>query len=75
MTVNPARVVGIPHGTLSEGADADIAIFDTAKKWTVKVADMETKGKNSVFEGMVLQGKVERVFVGGVEKVNEGEVL
>ncbi|MBI5415076.1 dihydroorotase [Candidatus Peregrinibacteria bacterium] len=75
MSVNPAGVIGIPHGTLSVGTDADIAIFDTGKKWAVRVKDMETKGANSVFEGMTLLGKADQVFVGGVEKVKNGKIL
>ncbi len=75
MTTFPAKVIDIPKGTLSLGADADIAIFDLQKQWTVRVDDMETKGGNSVFEGMELQGKVERVFVGGEEKMRDGKML
>jgi dihydroorotase len=75
MTINPARVISVPKGTLSVGADADISIFDLEKKWTICAAEMESKSKNCVFEGMEVFGKVDRVFVGGMEKVRGGKVL
>lgn len=75
MAVNPAAVLGLEAGSLREGVRADIAVFDLKKKWTVRVADFETRGANSVFEGMELKGKVDRVFVEGVEKVRDGKIL
>jgi dihydroorotase len=75
MTCNPAKVVSIPKGTLTAGADADITIWDPKQKWTVSVSEMETKGKNCVFEGMEVYGKVDRVFVGGREKVRNGKIF
>lgn len=75
MTVNAAQVISINKGTLSEGADADISIFDLKKKWMARVDEMETKGGNCVFEGMEFYGKVDTVFVGGIMKVSKGRVL
>lgn len=75
MTIQPAKVVSVPKGTLSIGADADISIFDIDKKWTVEKAHMETKGGNCVFEGMKLEGVAVHVFVAGEQKVKDGKVL
>ena len=36
MTANPARILGLPGGTLEEGSAADITIIDPEQKWTVK---------------------------------------
>ncbi len=69
MTINPSNVININRGTLSEGAIADIAVFDLKKEWTVDVKEMKTKGKNCVFEGMNLFGKPEMVFVSGEQKL------
>ena len=35
MTINPARILGIPKGTLAIGADADVTIIDPNARWTV----------------------------------------
>lgn len=75
MTIRPAQIVSIPKGTLSVGADADISIFDIDKKWTANLSKMETKGGNCVFEGMKLVGAVTHVFVGGIQKVKDGNVI
>lgn len=69
MTYKPARIIGIPKGTLSLGADADIAIFDLARRWTVEPHRFESKGKNSVFAGKELCGKAVHVFVKGHGKM------
>jgi len=75
MTVRPSRVVSIPKGTLSVGADADISLFDINKKWTVGEIKMETKGGNCVFNGMKLMGAAVHVLVGGVQKVINGKIV
>lgn len=75
MTSNPANVINVKKGTLSIGADADVTIIDPGKTWTADITKMETKGQNSVFNGMELTGKVQHVFVGGVEKVHDEKVL
>jgi dihydroorotase len=57
MALNPARIVGIGKGTLSPGSDADIAILDTRKIYTVTPADWKSKGKNTPFEGWTLNSR------------------
>ena len=37
MSVNPARILNLPKGTLEAGADADITVIDPQLKWTVDV--------------------------------------
>ena len=34
MTVNPARLYGLPFGEIAEGRSADLVIFDPEEKWT-----------------------------------------
>ncbi|MBI3600227.1 MAG: dihydroorotase [Nitrospinae bacterium] len=64
-TVNPARILGLNKGTLSEGADADITIIDIEKEWQIDVTKFRSKGKNSPFHGWKVKGKAEMVIVGG----------
>lgn len=66
LTLNPARIMGLEgRGTLAEGAHADIAIFDPAKKWTFHAPNSLSRSKNSPFDGWQLQGKVMATIVGG----------
>lgn len=65
MTIGPARVLGLKKGTLSEGADADIAIFDAKEKWTVDAANGHSKAQNCIFDGMELTGRAIKTIVDG----------
>ena len=65
MTVNPARILNLDKGTLSEGADADITIIDMGKKQKVDVSKFESKGHNTPFSGLELKGWPVITIVGG----------
>lgn len=43
MSYNPAKVLGIPKGTLDEGKIADITIIDPDKEYTIDVNTFESK--------------------------------
>ena len=75
MAVNPSRILGINKGTLGIGKAADIIIFDPEKEWKVEAAKMQSKSKNTPFEGEILYGKPEYVIVGGKVLVNQGELM
>ncbi|HBT78303.1 MAG TPA: dihydroorotase [Planctomycetaceae bacterium] len=65
MSTNPARILGIPKGTLQIGADADITLIDPEKRWTVTKESFRGKSKNSPYLGWELRGKAETVIVRG----------
>jgi dihydroorotase len=65
MSLNPAKILGIPKGTLQIGADADITVVDPEVPWTVSANDFHSKSKNSPYIGWELFGKAAAVFVGG----------
>jgi dihydroorotase len=68
LTVGPSKIVSIPKGTLSEGADADVAIFDITHERKVDTAKFKSKGKNSPFNGWNLKGWAEVTIVSGEVK-------
>ncbi len=74
MSLNPARVLKIDRGHLSEGAVADITIFDPAKEWVVDKTKFESKSKNSPFIGWKMKGRATDVWVAGVQKLKDGEI-
>jgi dihydroorotase len=65
MTVSPARILGIPAGTLQKGATADIVLFDPKEKWTVSPQKLHGKSRNAVFKGRELTGRVKLTVCGG----------
>lgn len=65
MSLNPARILNLPKGTLEPGADADITVIDPQLKWTVDVQAFRSRGKNSPFHGRQMQGKAILTIVGG----------
>jgi len=81
MTKGPADILrlnkgALSKGSLAKGADADIAIFDCKKKWTVDAyKNSFSKGKNCVFDGKELTGKAIYTIVGGRIKYREGEII
>jgi dihydroorotase len=65
MSVNPARILRLPGGSLSEGAPADVTILAPDLQVTVSVARMRSKSRNTPFDGWALRGGVAATIVGG----------
>ncbi|MDO8525422.1 MAG: amidohydrolase family protein, partial [Candidatus Omnitrophota bacterium] len=65
LSVNPAKILGLGGGNLSEGSPADITIIDPEKEYIFRKDSIESKSKNSPFIGWKLKGKVSAVFVRG----------
>jgi dihydroorotase len=73
LSANPARILRVPGGSLSDGAPADISILAPDLVVTVAAARMRSKSKNMPFEGWTLRGGVAATIVGGrAVYVNEG---
>ena len=65
ISYNPAQILGLKKGTLCEGSDADIAIINPQKEWTVTKGKLVSKSKNSAFLGKTLKGVVEYTICNG----------
>jgi dihydroorotase len=65
MTIGPARLLGIPAGTLELGAPADVVVIDPERRWKVSARGFRSKSRNTPFDGWDLQGKAVATFVGG----------
>ena len=62
----PAEILGVPAGVLKSGLEADIAIVDPERPWVIQSAKMEASAGNTPFDGQPTQGRVTRLFKGGV---------
>jgi dihydroorotase len=65
LAVNPARILNVTGGSLSEGAPADVTILAPDLPVTVSAASMRSKSRNTPFDGWELRGGVAATIVGG----------
>ena len=65
LSVNPARVLRIAGGSLAEGALADITILAPDMPVRIAAAVLQSKSKNTPFDGWELRGGVAATIVGG----------
>ena len=64
-TVNPAKLLKLPKGTLSTGADADVTVFDPDAEWVYDVTESRSKSANTPFHGWTLKGQPILTLVAG----------
>ena len=65
LSASPARVLGLPGGTLADGAPADITVIAPDAPVTVRASELVSKSKNTPFDGWTLTGAAAATFVGG----------
>ncbi len=65
LTRGPAHILGLPYGTLSVGASADICIFDPERTWMVDNGTLASNGHNTPFHGWEMQGRVTHTLFEG----------
>lgn len=73
MSTNPAKLLGIPGGTLKVGAPGDIAIIDPQEAYQINKHQFYSLGKNTPFHGRWVKGRVRYTLVGGIPVVIEGK--
>lgn len=65
LSLNPAKRFGLPGGKLSLGAPADVILFDPDKPFVLDRFKLNSKSKNTPFDGQKMQGKVLVTFLAG----------
>lgn len=65
MTINPAKLFGLPGGRLEKGAPADLILVDLGEPWVVNKDLLRSRSKNSPFDEAKMQGRVLRTVVAG----------
>src|SRR5262245_30252436 len=61
----PARVLGLPGGTLAPGSPADVTVLDLERRLRVDPARFHSKGRHTPFAGWPLQGAPALTIVAG----------
>lgn len=64
LSTNPARILGVPGGTLRRGTPADVTVF-ADRSWVVDPARFRSKGKSTPFAGMRLPRRAIATIVAG----------
>jgi dihydroorotase len=62
----PARLFGLPGGSLVVGAEADLVIVDMDAPWRIESDMMAAAAGNTPFDGLPVQGRVVQTIKGGV---------
>jgi dihydropyrimidinase len=67
LSTNPAKLFGLypKKGTLAVGSDADVVVFDPAKKVTISASTHHSKVDYNLFEGTTVTGSPEVVLLRG----------
>jgi dihydroorotase len=64
LSTNPARILGVPGGTLAPGAPADVTIF-AERPWVVDPQQFASRGRSTPFAGRTLPRRVLATIAGG----------
>jgi dihydroorotase len=65
LSAGPARVFGLPGGSLADGAPADVTVVDPEAAWTCDGRALRSRSRNTPFSGRALRGRVSLTVVGG----------
>jgi dihydroorotase len=65
LSVNPARILKVPGGTLAPGSPADVTVLDLERETRVDPALSRSLSRNTPFAGWVLRGAAVATIVEG----------
>jgi len=65
LSTGPARVLGIPGGTLKAGSVADVTVFHPDEEVTIRAAAFRSRSRNTPFDGWKLHGRPVATFLEG----------
>ncbi len=65
MSTRPAQILGLPAGSLTKGARADLILADLDYPWLVSENNIVSRSGNTAFEGARFTGKIMATYVAG----------
>lgn len=65
MSLNPAKRLGLSCGRLAANAPADLILFDPNTPFVMDRATLQSKSRNTPFDGQRMQGRVLATYVAG----------
>jgi dihydroorotase len=65
LTINPARLLKLDHGTLAPGAVGDVTLIDPKHAWKADAQKFHTLSRNTPFDGWELPARATHTVVGG----------
>ncbi|MCP5037264.1 MAG: amidohydrolase family protein [Rhodobacteraceae bacterium] len=65
LSLNPAKRLDLPGGRLEVGAPADLVLFDADAPFVLDRSKLNSKSKNTPFDGATMQGRVLGTWVAG----------
>ncbi len=73
---NPAQRYGLNHkGDIAEGFDADIALVDPARSWTIAAKNSPSTQGYTPFEGLEMSARVDATFLRGHLIFEDGQIV
>jgi dihydroorotase len=74
LSTNPAKILGLPGGSLKPGAPADVTLLDPAAEWEIDPGGFVSRSRNTPFSGWKVKGKAISVIVSGRVLMRDGEL-
>jgi dihydroorotase len=73
MSTMPARIFGLPGGTLARGSAGDVVVIDPTAQWAVEPETFYSKSRNTPFAGRRLRGRADVTIVRGQVVFRRGD--
>ncbi len=75
LSSNPAKILGIPGGSLQKGAEADITIIDPQAEYSIDVNKFFSMSRNCPFHTWKVRGKIFMTIKRGHIVFEQGDIL
>jgi len=77
MTATPAKIFGLypRKGAITQGADADLVLFDPTRSWTITAQNQHSKAGYTLYEGLECLGAPTLVMQRGCVVMEENNIL